>query len=405
MPENKHSTLRQTRPGDRARAQGKTSRPRPPMESGGGQDSILMVSALILIVLGIIMIYSSSTVIAMERHGTPFYFLKKQVIWAFLGVIALLLIKNLDYRRLKALALPLTIITGLLLILVLIPGIGTEVNGARRWLRPFGISFQPSELAKLAIVITTANYISKNAMKMEDFVYGFFPPVVLLGAFQILIILQPDMGTAIALALIVVTILFIGGVRVPHIFSLGLLLIPVFIKVISNIDYMMKRIKGFLDPWNDPTGAGFQLVQSYLALGSGGLFGKGLGEGRQKLFFLPEPHTDFIYSLIGEELGFLGAGVVILLYLIILWRGIRIAIRAEDLFGKTLASGLTFMIGIQVLINLGVVTGLLPTKGIPLPFVSFGGSSLLINMVALGILFNISKLSPKEIRKGVLLRP
>jgi len=360
-------------------------------------DRILMASVLLLVIIGIIMIYSSSTVIAMERYGTPFYFLRNQTIWALIGIIGMLIAKNFDYQRLKGLSLPLVIISGLLLILVLVPNIGIEVNGSKRWFRFIGLSFQPSELAKLTLIISISAYMSKMSGRMEDFVYGFFPPVFLLAVFQILIMLQPDIGTAIALGIIVLTLLFIGGVRVPHILSLGIILIPFLIKFLFNAGYRKKRLIAFLDPWSDPTGAGFQVIQSLLALGSGGLFGLGLGRGKQKLFFLPEPHTDFIYSLIGEELGFVGVFSVILLFLIILWRGTRIAMRVDDTFGRYLAIGITLMIGIQALINLGVVTGLLPTKGIPLPFVSFGGSSLLINMVAIGILLNISKgISPKS---------
>jgi cell division protein FtsW len=359
-----------------------------------------MISALMLVVLGIIMIYSSSAVIAMQRYGNPFYFLRNQIIWVAIGIIGMLIAKKLDYKILKRLSLPLIIFSVILLILVLIPGIGTEVNGSRRWFRFIGLSFQPSELAKLTLIISISAYIAKRAGRMDDFVYGFFPPVVLLGAFQILIMLQPDMGTAIALGVMVLTLLFISGVKVPHILSLGVVLVPFIIKFAFNVGYRRRRILAFLDPWSDPTGAGFQVVQSFLALGSGGLLGVGLGQGKQKLFFLPEPHTDFIYSLIGEELGFLGCGAVILFFLVIIWRGTRIALRTDDPFGRYLAMGITLMIGIQALINLGVVTGMLPTKGLPLPFVSFGGSSLLINMVALGILLNISKrINPKSIIK------
>lgn len=371
------------------------------MPERAGYDRILMLSALILVVTGIIMIYSSSTIIAMQRYGTPFYFLRNQAIWALIGITGMLVLKNFNYLKLRKLWLPLLIASGLLLILVLIPGIGTEVNGSRRWIRVLGLSFQPSELVKLTLIIAVSAYIAKMAGRMDDFVYGFFPLVVLLGAFQIMIMLQPDMGTAITLGFIVIILLFIGGVRIPHIFSLGLILIPFLIKFVFNVGYRRRRIISFLDPWSDPTGAGFQIVQSFLALGSGGITGVGLGEGRQKLFFLPEPHTDFIYSLIGEELGFLGGMIVIFLFLIMLWRGTRIAMRTEEPFGRYLAIGITLMIGVQALINLGVVTGMLPTKGIPLPFVSFGGSSLLINMAALGILLNISKkMNPNPKKTG-----
>jgi cell division protein FtsW len=356
-----------------------------------GYDRILMIPALILVVFGIVMVYSSSNLIAIRRYGASFYFLKNQIIWAVTGITGMLVAMNFDYKRLRRLSLPMIIISVLLLIAVLIPHIGTEVNGAKRWVRFIGLSFQPSELAKLTMIITISAYIAKRANRMEDFVYGFFPPVVLLGLFQMLIMLQPDMGTAIAMGVMVLTLLFIGGVRIPHILSLTIPLIPFIVKILFNAGYRKKRLIAFIDPWSDPTGAGFQVIQSLLALGSGGLFGLGLGEGKQKLFFLPEPHTDFIYSLIGEELGFVGASLVIFLYLLILWRGVRIAIRIDDPFGRSLATGLTFMIGIQALINLGVVTGLLPPKGLPLPFVSFGGTALLMNMVGLGILLNISR--------------
>lgn len=361
------------------------------MHERSGYDRILMISVLILVVLGIVMIYSSSAFIAMQRYNTPFYFLRNQVLWAVIGMIGMVVAKNFDYKNLKSLSLPLIVISVLLLIIVLIPNIGKEVNGARRWIRVLGLSFQPSELAKLTLIISISAYIAKRVGRMDDFVYGFFPPVVLLGAFQIPIIFQPDIGTALGLGIMVITLLYIGGVKVHHILSLGILLIPIIVKIVFNEGYRKKRLIAFIDPWSDPTGAGFQVIQSSLALGSGGIFGLGLGEGKQKLFFLPEPHTDFIYSLIGEELGFFGASLVVLLYLIILWRGTRIAVRTEDLFGRFLAMGLTIMIGVQAMMNLGVASGLLPPKGLPLPFVSFGGSSLLINMIALGILLNISK--------------
>lgn len=353
-------------------------------------DRILLVMALTLLGIGIAMVYSASAVIALKKFDDPLFYLKRQILWAVLGGLGLYAAFRIDYHRLQPWALPVLIVSLVLLLLVFIPPLGREIHGTRRWIQFAGLSFQPAEQAKLALILYTASMLVKKGERIADFVYGFFPHVVLLGVFFILIVLQPDLGSAVVLAFLVLTLLFLGGSRPAHLLSLGVFLVPFLYQLISGVGYRWKRVLAFVDPWQDPTGAGFQIIQSFLALGSGGLMGSGPGEGKQKLFFLPEPHTDFIFALIGEEWGLIGGLVVIGLFLVILWRGTRIALRAPDPFGAYLAAGLTLMIALQALANLAVVVGLVPTKGLPLPFVSFGGSALLVNLVGIGILLNIS---------------
>jgi cell division protein FtsW len=363
------------------------------MSEHANEDRVLLVITLILLGIGIAMVYSASAVIALKKFDDPHFFLKKQILWAVLGGLGLYAAFRIDYHRLQPWALPILAVSLVLLLLVFLPPLGREIHGTRRWIQFAGLSFQPAELAKLALILYTASMLVKKGERIADFVYGFFPHVVLLGIFFFLIVLQPDLGSAVVLALLVLTLLFLGGSRPAHLLSLGVFLVPFLYQLISGVGYRWKRVLAFIDPWQDPTGAGFQIIQSFLALGSGGLLGSGPGEGKQKLFFLPEPHTDFIFALIGEEWGLIGGLVVIGLFLVILWRGTRIALRAPDPFGAYLAAGLTLMIALQALGNLAVVVGLVPTKGLPLPFVSFGGSALWVNLVGIGILLNVSRQS------------
>lgn len=348
----------------------------------------LFIIVTILTAIGILMIYSSSAIPALKRMNDLFFFLKRQMIWAVIGIVMMIIVSRIDYKNWDRLFLLIFGLTIFLLILVLI--MGKEVNGARRWLRLGILSFQPAELAKLTIIIYMARIIAKKGERIKDFMNGFLPVMSVVGLFVMLIMIEPDAGTAVTIGIIALSLLFAGGARLKHIMFLGIMMTPLMYTLVFNVGYRMQRLKTYWDPWKDPYNSGYQIIQSYLALGSGGLFGVGLGEGKQKLFFLPEAHTDFIFSILGEELGFAGGAAVIALFAALIWLGFVISLRAEDAFGKYAALGITIMIGMQAVINICVVTGLLPTKGIPLPFVSFGGSSLLVNMMSIGILMNIA---------------
>jgi cell division protein FtsW len=283
------------------------------------------------------------------------------------------------------------------LILVYVPGIGYRVGGARRWIHLGSLTIQPSEIAKLSLIIYMAYYFSKKKETIRDFKKGVLPVLGITFALIALIYPQPDFGSAMFLSLLLITFLFIAGARFLHLGLLGAAVLPFGIYAIFHAGYRYRRLIAFLDPWKSPKSTGFQIIQSFISFGSGGVFGRGLGNGQQKLFFLPAPHTDFIFSVIGEELGFIGVVIIIFLFMLLIVRGFRIAYLAQSQFASYLALGITLMIGLQTVINLGVVMGLLPTKGIPLPFISYGGSSLLMTLTGVGILLNISKrLDAKE---------
>jgi len=277
------------------------------------------------------------------------------------------------------------------LVLVLIPGIGREVSGARRWFRFKFISFQPSEFANLALIIYMADFIARKGDKIKSLFKGFIPPICVLGATALLILIQPDLGTVVALGSVILIMLFVAGTRGSYILSLILCSLPAAYFLVFSVPYRRARIMAFLNPWLDPKGTGFQIIQSQIAIGSGGIFGRGLGHSQQKLFYLPAAHTDFIFSIIGEELGLIGTLGVIILFMIFIQQGLKIIKNAQDKFGYFLALGLVLMISLKAIINIGVSCGLFPTKGLPLPFISYGGSSLLFDMVSLGILINIAR--------------
>ena len=351
----------------------------------------LVTISVVLICIGIVMIYSSSSIYAWERYQDSFYFLKRHLSFLGIGLLLTFLSLLIDYRELKAYARPLFWISFFLLALVLIPGLGREVSGARRWFRFKFISFQPSEFANLALIIYIADFISRKGDKIRSLLKGFIPPVSVLGAICILILLQPDLGTIIALASVVLIMLFVAGVRGRYILSLILCSLPAIYFLVFSVPYRRARILAFLNPWLDPKGSGFQIIQSQVAIGSGGLFGVGLGHSKQKLFYLPAAHTDFIFSIIGEELGLLGTLGVIVLFMIFIKLGLKIIKNAQDKFGYFLALGLVLMISLKAIINIGVSCGVFPTKGLPLPFISYGGSSFIFDMVSLGILINIAR--------------
>ena len=359
-----------------------------------GCDSILCVTVAILVLIGIVMVFSSSA--AYTEHNDSFYFLKRQVLWCLLGTGLLLITKNLDYHKLHQYTYPIMIFTFLLLVVVMFPEFSKKVGGARRWLTFGGLSFQPSELAKFTLVLFIAKSLVKRADKLRSFAYGYLPNLIVLGFFFIPILFQPDFGTVMVILAVTFTMLFIAGLRKKFLFLSILAIIPIVALAILFAEYRTRRIIAFLNPWEDPSGVGFQVIQSFYAFGRGGFWGAGLGESSQKLYRLPEAHTDFIFSVIGEELGFVGTTAIVLLFLIFIWRGFLTAYQAKDPFGTHLATGLTLLIGLQAFINLGVASGLLPTKGLTLPFISMGGSSMLVTMLSVGVILNISEQTAKH---------
>jgi cell division protein FtsW len=352
------------------------------------------VLTFILVAIGVGMIYSASAVMAQKRFGDSTYFLTRQLLWFAVGLALLLVVARLDHRSLRAWALPLLLIGLIGVIAVLIPHVGIMVKGARRWLRFGSLTIQPAELAKVGVILYLAHYLAKKGNRIGDFRRGFLPPLMVVGVITGLVVIEPDLGTAAVIGLVALGLLFVGGARLGHLAGIGLAALCALYILIMRAPYRRQRMASFLDPWSDPTGAGFQVTQSFLALGGGGPFGVGLGEGRQKLFYLPEPHTDFVLSALGEELGFVGAAAVVLLLGLFVAKGLMIAMTATDPFGRYLALGVSFMVGFHTLINVGVITGLLPTKGLPLPFLSYGGSSLVVNMVGTGILMSVSRDRP-----------
>lgn len=354
--------------------------------------SIFLI-AVFLTAIGIVMIYSASAILANEWAKDSYYFLKKQLLGAFTGIIFALLIGSINYESLQKIVKSAAIIFILFLVLALIPELSKEAGGARRWFKLGFLVFSPLEFAKLAAIIFVADYLTRKKDLMRNFEKGLFPVLLFLGILCAIILLQRSLGTVIIIGIVVFSMLIIGGARLSHLLGTVLLILPFVYTLIYNVDYRKRRILAFLDPWEDPSDKGYHIIQSFLALGSGGLLGKGLGESKQKLFYLPAPHTDFIFSIIGEEVGFLGTTFIIILFIIFAWIGFRIAASASDLFGRYLAFGITAIISTQALLNIGVVTGVLPTTGIPLPFISFGNSSLISVMMGVGMLISISKKS------------
>ncbi|MCL5289579.1 MAG: stage V sporulation protein E [Bacillota bacterium] len=354
-------------------------------------DFVLFLTVLLLLSIGLIMVFSSSEYATMVRYGDSFYFFKRQLLWALLGLTAMFFMMNFDYFRLKR-WIGLIVLTGfILLVAVLIPGIGVVVNGARRWIDIGFMVFSPAELVKLCLIMFVAFGLSKKGEKISSFKEGLLPYLVFMALAAGLILLQPDLGTAIVLSGTIFIMFFAAGARISHLGGLaGMGLMAVALAIYFE-PYRMKRFLAFLDPEADPQGTGYHIIQSLYALGSGGLFGVGLGQSKQKFLYLPENHTDFIFAITGEELGFIGASLVVLLFIMFVWRGLKIAVTSPDPFASLLAAGITSGISLQALINMGVVTGSMPVTGVPLPFISYGGTSLLFTLIGIGIVLNISK--------------
>jgi cell division protein FtsW len=355
-------------------------------------DKALLLIMLLLLAFGALMIYSSTAVITpllAKKKITEFYYFKRHLFTMGLGSVALLAAYRLKPAFLKKISVPLLVFSFVLLLLVFLPYIGVTAGGARRWIRLWPTTFQPSELVKLAMVIFLAKYMSSADYGTER-ISSFVKPMLVMALFQIVFLKQPDFGATMSLGLLTFGMLYISGMRLRYLASVLILAIPVIYKLVME-PYRLRRITSFLDPWKDPQGSGFQLIQSFISIGSGGITGLGLGESKQKLSFLPASHTDFIFCLVGEELGLIGAGIVIALFMLLFLRGVTVANRSRESFNYYLAYGLTMMLSLQALINFAVVTGLVPTKGLPLPFMSYGGSALLVNMAVIGLLLRISK--------------
>jgi cell division protein FtsW len=361
------------------------------MNKDNAVDFTLLFTVILLVVIGIIMVFSSSAASAFYKVGDSYFFLKRQMLWAVLGFAAMFILMNFDYENYNRLARYILIGGIISLLTVFIPGLGITLNGATRWIGIGGFSIQPSEFAKLAVIIYTASCISRKKEDIRSFTKGVLPFLIIAGIVFGLIMLQPDFSTGVSIVAVVFVMIFVAGANIGHLVGLTAPGFAALILMIVTSEYRMRRWTSFIDPFKDPQGSGYQVIQSLYALGSGGLFGLGLGRSRQKFFYIPLPQNDFIFSIIGEELGFVGTFTIILLFMLLIWRGIRIAIHAPDLFGSILAAGIIALIGIQVIMNIAVVTSSMPVTGVTLPFISSGGSSLLFTLSSMGILLNISR--------------
>lgn len=353
-------------------------------------DPVLFLATVTLVGLSIIMVWSASAVVAMEKYQQPYMFLTKQMMWSGLGLTAMMTGASLDYHLFKE---ERVIWAGLGLVALCLIAVlfSPPVNNARRWFSVGGLGIQPSELAKLVAIFFIASMLDRRMHRINEVGYALLPIGLVVGLLVALILLEPDFGTSMSLALIAAVMVFGAGLSYLYVLGAAALAIPTGVLVMFGAAYRRARLTAFMDPWADPQGTGFQLIQSLIAVGTGGITGRGLMQGVQKMFFLPEPHSDFIYAVISEELGLIGATAVLICFCVITWRGLRVASNAPDTFGAFLALGLTTMISVQALVNISVVLGLLPTKGIPLPFVSAGGSSLIINLLGMGVLLNVSR--------------
>ena len=352
-------------------------------------DRHILFPVLFLVGIGMVMVYSASSAVALTKFGSDFFFLRKQALFAVAGIVALVICRHIPFKVYWHLTYPILILSMILLVAVHIPGIGYKAGGASRWIRIGTFTFQPSEFARLAMIFFMAYSLCKKQDKIHNFSIGFVPHVLILLIFGILFHFQPDFGTILIFSVIAWIMMYIGGVRLLHLATPLILIAPLLGYIMITASYRLDRIMTFWDPWQYPEDGGYQVIHSLMAFGSGGLFGAGIGQGYQKLFYLPEAHTDFIFSVIGEEIGLLGVVFIIAMYVLIIWRGLMIAKNTENFYGSLIAAGITISFALQVCINMGVALGLLPTKGLTLPFLSYGGTSLLLNMAAIGVLMNI----------------
>jgi cell division protein FtsW len=353
-------------------------------------DKILFTATLLLVCTGVVMVYSASAVTADELMQQPYLFLFKQAAWVLIGLSLAPIVMRIDYRCYRQ---PVVVWTGIAIVVLALVAVlfAEKRNGATRWLGVGPLGVQPSELAKIAIILFTAALLERRMDRVNEIGYSLLPAAIVTGGIVGLILAEPDLGTAVSVIVIASAMVFAAGVSYRYVVGLALVALPAFYIVVMATEWRRERVMAFLDPWSDPLGRGYQMIQSMIAVGTGGFFGRGLMGGVQKLFYLPEAHNDFIYAVIAEELGLIGATVILCCFCVIAWRGWRTALRAPDRFGAFLAIGITAMIAFQAFLNISVVLGLAPTKGIPLPFVSAGGSSLLVNLLAMGMLLNVSQ--------------
>lgn len=353
-------------------------------------DPILLAVVLLLTMFGVVMVYSASAVFASEKLHDGLWFFKRQAVGAALGLAAMLGAMKFGWKRLEALAVPLLLLSIGMLILVHVPGLGHSAGGARRWLKLGSFMFQPSEIGKVAYVLWLARSLTRKADKLQTFSGGLLPHLLMLGLFAVLLLLEPDFGTTVVIAALTFALLFVAGTRMSWLVGMVLAAVPVALVLVWRSPYRMQRFLTFLDPWADPHGRGYQTVESLLGFGAGGAFGVGLGESHQKLFFLPAAHTDFILSIVGEELGFAGVACVIFLFAMLAWRGVKAAHAAPEAFACYAALGLVLLFSFEALVNAGMALALLPTKGMALPFLSYGMSHVVSTLWAAGILLSIS---------------
>ncbi len=354
-------------------------------------DFYILASVIFLTSLGLLMVYSTSSVYALDKFNDSSYFLKRHLVYLAIGLLVMFFIMNINYSALKKIAFPVYLLGLILLVIVLIPGIGKEVGGARRWIDIGMFSFQPSEITKYLLVIYLSHLFSKNRLKSQAFSSSIVPYLLITGFYVLLIMMQPDFGMVLMVLALLFSMLFMSEVRIKYILTIGITSILFIVVGILSADYRLKRIFSFLDPWQDPLGQGYQTVQSFVAFCLGGVTGTGLGEGAQKLYYLPQVHTDFIFSLIGEEMGFVGIMTVIIAYLLLIVRSFKTALNSPDFFGFYLVFGCVLLIALQAGINMSVSVGILPTKGLTLPFISYGGSSLISSLMAVGLILSVSQ--------------
>jgi len=354
-------------------------------------DKYILIVVGLLLIFGILMVYSASNAFSREQLGDSLHYLKRHLIYCGIGLVLMFGAMWIDYKRYQRLVWLMVAFSLILLVLVLIPGIGVKIGGSTRWIKIGNFTFQPVEIAKLALIVYMARFLSKENDNVKSFKRGILPFLIIISVYLGLLFAQPDFGSIILIVFLAFLLLFIGGAKVLHLVSLGSVAVVFIVVGVVLAPYRLQRVLTFFNPESDPEGTSYHIIQSLYALGSGGVLGTGLGEGVQKLHYLPTPHTDSIFSVIGEELGFVGTSILVILFMIVVWRGIRISLKTDDRFGSLLAVGISCLIGIQTIINVGVATGSLPSKGITLPFISFGGSSLLMSLIAIGVLLNISK--------------
>lgn len=354
-------------------------------------DFWLLFTVLVLLALGTIMVFSASSYTALSTQGNKYHYLIRQVIWVTVGLIAMFVVSNIDYRRIALSSPILLVICVVLLVLVRIPGIGSNVNGSWRWFNFGPASFQPSEFAKIALILFLSFSLSKNSHRLQYFFTGLLPYLMVVGLIDLLLLLEPHKSATLLITMVSAIILFCAGARIWHFIVLGVPAVAGGIYIIMKDAYSMQRILAFWDPFKYPQDIGYQIINSLYAIASGSVFGRGLGKSLQKYLYLPEPHNDFIFSILAEELGFVGALTVVILFMLFIWRGLKIAMNAPDMMGSLIAAGITSLVALEAVINIAVVTSTIPATGMPLPFFSYGGTSLVFLLIAIGILLNISK--------------